>query len=142
MTRTAVPKKKKAPSIAKLKKTLWERCKVIVRKRYQNSDGSWNCYTCSLRITNPQDAHTAHFIASSICGVTLRYSLDNLRVCCGGCNVWKSGNWPAYYEHMVQEVGLEKVEELMRRRNDIGKGDRFFYQSLVDNYTELLTEML
>lgn len=117
---------------------LWELCKQIVRARYVRPDGSWSCYTCDLLIVNPKDAHTAHFIASSVCGIGLRYSLENLRVCCGACNIWKSGNWPAYYERMVKEVGQEKVDELMRRRHQTVKGGATFIANLIEEYRAML----
>lgn len=129
--------KSKVPTATQTKKKLWDECKRLVRAKYVKEDGTWSCYTCDLRIENPKDAHTAHFIASSVCGIDLRYSLENLRVCCGNCNVWKSGNWPAYYERMVLEVGQEKVDELMKRRNQITKGGVLWLQQKLEEYKKL-----
>ena len=128
--------KKKTP--AKLKKILWQLCKEITRARYKNKDGSWDCYTCDLRIDNPKDAHTAHFIASSISGAWLRYDLRNLRVCCGVCNVWRSGNFPAYYERMCKEIGRKETDALMAERHKIVKADVLFFEKKIAEYTALL----
>lgn len=136
--RVGVSTRKKKTHEAKLKEKLWELCKAIVRKRQENQDGSWNCYTCNVVISKPIDAHTAHFVARSLCGAGLRYSLDNLRVCCGNCNVWKSGNWPAYYEHMVQEVGQEEVDRIISSRKELVKTNRKFYEDLIYAYNAIL----
>lgn len=134
-------KKKKAPTVSKLKKELWELCKQIVRKIYGLPDGTWVCYTCDLPISNPKDAHTAHFVARSLSGVELRYSLRNLRVCCGNCNVWKSGNWPAYYERMVKEVGIDEVNEIIASRNNFTKATRTLFEEKIAEYQALLSSL-
>lgn len=135
-------KKKKAPSITKLKKKLWVLCRDIVRIKYSRKDGFWNCYTCGIFISNPSDAHTAHFLASSICGSQLRFDLRNLRVCCGKCNVWLGGNYPAYYENMCKEIGREATDALMLERHKTQKVDVIWYMRKIDEYTCLLETLL
>ncbi len=104
--------KKKTP--AQLKKQLWEHCKRIVRARYANRDGTWNCYTCGRRIDEPGKAQTGHFIPSSTCGAFLRYDLRNLRIQDYYCNINLGGNGAAFYRKMVEEVGQEAVDQLFR----------------------------
>lgn len=127
--------------ITKLKAKLWELCKQICRERQKTASGEIFCYTCGKRLDNPSDQHTAHFIASSICGAGLRFDLRNLRVCCYVCNVHMSGNWPAFLEKMTEEVGEDEVQKLLKRRNEITKADRFFYQSLIEEYTQVLSDL-
>lgn len=132
---------RKKLSIPKLKKKLWELCKQIVRERAKRATGEVCCYTCGRLLPTAVEQHTAHFIASSIGGVGLRFDLKNLRVCCYRCNVSLSGNWPAYYERMVKEVGQEAVDELMRRRNEFTKADAFYYQAKIDEYQMLVDKL-
>lgn len=132
--RSKKAKKPKKASLTKLKEKLWELCKQIARQRAKTASGDIFCYTCGKRLDNPSDQHTAHFIASSICGAGLRFDLQNLRVCCYVCNVHMSGNWPAYLERMIAEVGQEKVDELLKRRNETTKADRIFYENLIAEY--------
>lgn len=124
--------------ITKAKKKVWELCKALVRLRQVKQDGTWDCYTCGINITNPSDAHTAHFIPSSVCGAGLRYDLANLRVCCGKCNIWLSGNWTSYYEHLLKDIGSEAVTNLMNRRREIVKADAHFYNEIINRYTQIL----
>ncbi len=108
---------------------LWEECKRIVRAKYVNSDGTWNCYTCPKRIEYPSDAHTAHFIPDAACGAFLRYDLRNLRVCCYNCNINLGGNGSSYYKHLLEEEGQEYIDQLFRDKQRIVKA--------MDHYTEL-----
>lgn len=115
-------KGKKDPRKAQ-KKKLWELCKQITRKRYQNKDGTWNCYTCGRLIDEPFKAQTGHFIASSICGFGLRYDLRNLRIQDYFCNINLGGNGATYYKKMVEEVGQKAVDTLFKEKNEIQKLD-------------------
>lgn len=120
-------------TVGKLKQKLWQLCRQLTQQRY-----GIDCYTCSARNLSGSNLHTGHFIPSSVCSAELRFSLDNLRPQCGGCNVWRSGNWPAYEAHLRRD-GID-VEEL-KRRNEATKGlkyDRLFYEAKIAEYTALL----
>lgn len=114
-------KKVKKIPISKLQKLLWEECKRIIRNTYVRKDGTWECYTCGKIIEDKQNAHTAHFIAKSVCGAFLKYELRNLRICCMMCNVWLGGNGSMYYRHMVEREGQEYVDLLFKEQQKIIK---------------------
>lgn len=128
--------KKKKNQIPKLKKKLWELCKQIIRIIYQNKDGSWNCFTCGRRISEPANAQTGHFIPSSTCGAYLRYDLRNLRIQCYFCNINCGGNGALFYSKLVEEKGQEFVDQLLKDKNIILKADAIFYISLIEDYEE------
>lgn len=125
--------------LKKAKETLWQLCRAITKKLYPH-----NCYTCGKFLTDgTADFHTGHFIPSSICSTELRYSLDNLRPQCSGCNVWKSGNWVAYEKHLIADKGEGYVREL-KKRNEETKGkkyDIFWYQDMIHKYELFLKEL-
>ena len=125
----------------KLKEKLWELCKQITRKRYQNSNGTWNCYTCDRLIDEPSKAQTGHFIPSGTCGAFLRFDLRNLRIQDYYCNINLGGNGTEYYRRMVEEVGQEAVDQLFRDKNKIVKAGKHFYQTLIDKYTKNMDEV-
>lgn len=129
--------KKKTPK--KLKAELWELCKKITRIKYLKKDGSWDCFTCGKMIDEPAKAHTAHFIPSGSCGAYLRYDLRNLRIGCYHCNINLGGNGATYYVKMVDENGQDYVNRIFQDKNQIVKADEYFYQSKIDEYTELYT---
>lgn len=120
---TRKPRKKgfrsKKTDLRKAKDKLWELCRLIIKKRYGNT-----CYTCSAKGLQGSNYQIGHFIPSSICSTELRYSLDNLRPQCAACNIWKSGNWPAYENHLLQEKGKNFVKEL-KARNEKTKGQPY-----------------
>lgn len=108
--------REKEVKITALKKELWKLCREITRKRYGNV-----CYTCGRNNLSGSDYQTGHFIAKSICSTELAYSLDNLRVQCSACNIWKSGNWLAFEIHLVLDHGQEYVDNL-KKHNRATKG--------------------
>lgn len=114
----------------KLKDELWELCKQLTRKKY-----GLVCYTCGAKTLVP---HTGHFIPSSVGGAGLRYDLRNLRPQCYVCNIHKSGNWPAYFKRMVEELGNGAVEHLMADRMKFTKADKHFYSKKILEYQKLL----
>lgn len=122
-------KKPKKPSARQLKDKLWAECKRIIRIRHGNT-----CYTCGAQGLQGSNWQTGHFISSSICSVEMRYSLDNLRPQCMVCNIHRSGNWPAYEKHLIQE-GID-VQEL-KDRNEKTKGkqyDSLWYLAKIEEY--------
>ncbi len=135
-------------------------CREITKKRYGNV-----CYTCGLQNLAKSNWQTGHFIASSICSVELRFSLDNLRPQCATCNIWKSGNWLAFENHLLQEKGVEFVATLKQKnartpefaaklKEELGDGiveelfakarkltPNFNYQEIIDMYSPTLAQM-
>lgn len=127
--------RKKAPTITKLKKILWELCKQITRRRYGNT-----CYSCGKTGLEGGNWQTGHFITSSTCSTELRYALDNLRPQCYHCNINLSGNWIAYEQHLKREKGVDFIQYL-KDANQKTKGlqyDTLWYENMIEYYTELL----
>lgn len=124
-------KRSRTDIIGKLKKMLWEACKVVVRAKYGHPDGTFTCYTCDKTLLKPQDAQTGHFIASSVGGISLRYNLDNLRIQCYTCNIHLGGNGAEFYRRLVLEVGQEKVDSLFEIKKQIVKADRIWYENAI-----------
>ena len=118
MLKRVSPKKvkKKKPTITKLKLKLWELCKTITRTRHGNT-----CYSCRKEGLAGSNWHTGHFIASSVCSTELRYDLGNLRPQCYHCNINLSGNWIAFEEQLLQEMG-DKHAATLKKRNQLTKG--------------------
>lgn len=72
----------------------------------------------------------------------MRYDYEfNLRPECYRCNIHLSGNWVAFREHLTQDFGEKKVEEIIKRKNEITKADRFWYEEKIREYTEVLAAL-
>lgn len=121
--------------ITPLKAKLWKLCKEITRESYGNT-----CYTCGRGGLEGSDYQTGHFIPKSTCSTELAYDLDNLRVQCSACNIWKSGNWPAFEKHLIDDHGEEWVKNLKKRNQQtIGlKYDSLWYEAKIEEYKALL----
>ncbi len=83
------PKRKKSPTLSKLKKLLWVHISLIVR--------SWSsvCLACGVNPTNC----AAHIVPSND-GAATRFFLPNLYPCCIACNkseYHQRGSW--VYKH-------------------------------------------
>lgn len=123
--------KPKVIPISKLKKQLWDECRRITRKRF-NCDGEYYCFTCGNLVAVP---HTGHIIASSLSSAEMRYSLDNLRLQCYMCNIYKSGNWVGFYE----VLGKDYIDDLIKRNNE-SKGKSYhtdWYLNKIEEYKKL-----
>lgn len=133
VAKTSTPKRRKATPQKKLKQKLWELCKQLTRLKYGNT-----CYTCGKTELVGSNWHTGHFIASSICGLYLRYDLRNLRPQCYRCNINLSSNGSMFYRNMVEREGIEYIEGIFRDKERITKSSIVFYEKLIEEYTLLL----
>jgi Bacteriophage Lambda NinG protein len=131
---------RKSPSITQLKKKLWAECKRIVRARYANKDGTWNCYTCGKHLTIPFDAHTAHFIPKAACGTLMKFDLRNLRVCCYHCNINLGGNGSEFYRRLVRDEGQDYVDALFKDKNLTIKADAEYFKKKIEEYRGMETD--
>lgn len=120
--------------LQKLKDKLWQLCREISFKRHGDI-----CYTCGARELTGKNRQLGHFIPKSICSTELAYSLDNLRPQCGSCNIWKSGNWVMFEEHLIQDFGKKFVADL-KKKNQQTKGKSYgthWFKEKIAEYEEL-----
>lgn len=133
MKRRTPLKKKASDNVSKLKQELWQLCRQIIFKRHGN-----NCYTCPAKNLTGSNRQCGHFISSSICSAAMRYDLDNLRPQCAACNIWKSGNWISFEEHLRRD-GIDTEELKRRNRQTTGrKYDVLYYKAQIAAYQSLL----
>ena len=120
----------RTPTLKSLKAKLWKVTSQLIKQIYGKK-----CYTCD-RQADGSGLHCGHFIPSSVCGISLRYNLRNLRPQCYNCNINLGGNGAEYYRRMVEEVGQEEVDKLFQEKNKITKWSLTDYQDLIDKYTK------
>ena len=95
--------RKKNP-IVKLKEEIWENCRRIIRAR----DG-FKCFTCGAKNLKGSNRQCGHMVPAHI-SKHLRYSLFNLYIQCGVCNVRLGGNSAIGLYKMIQIHGIEKID--------------------------------
>jgi len=120
-------KRRKKGEITKLKAKLWQICRQIKNET--------TCYTCGRQNLTGSNRQLGHYIASSLCSVPTRYSLDNLRIQCYNCNINKSGNTLQFRRNLIKEVGIDAVNAL-EEYNETLKGKVYPKQWFLDKITE------
>ena len=133
LTAKTPSKRKKTTDQAKLKKELWELCKQIIRKRYGNT-----CYTCGKTGLEGSSWQTGHFVASSICGVYLRWDIRNLRPQCFRCNISLVGNGAVFYRNLVALEGQAYVDTIFADKERLTKLTPEFLREKITEYTIIL----
>lgn len=132
--KVAKPKIKRKPTVKTLKNKLWNLCRSIAAELYPP-----DCYTCDQTGLTGWNRQLGHFIPSSVCGAFLRYDVfRNLRWQCAACNQFRGGMGAVYYKHLVEDLGLEAVERVFEDRNVLVKADRFFYEDMIQRYSQIL----
>jgi hypothetical protein len=80
-----------------------------IRTKYQLKNGFVECYTCGKKLEYSK-SQCGHFISRSY--HSLRFDVNNARVQCSGCNVFKKGNYMEYTMRLIKKHGIEFVDAL------------------------------
>ena len=146
--KVAKQRKKRTPRQI-LEDKLWEECKRIIRKRYQNDDGTWTCYTSGQRIDEPAKCQTGHGKPKGALPVRFKYDLRNLRPQCYHANIKLGGMSDIFIAKLEREKeGLEflnescvKIEGRWEIKDDqtMGSIEAFeFLKSLYEKYKSMI----
>lgn len=127
-------KKPKSPS--QLKKQLDSLFSEYIRRMHADEGGGSNCYTCGLWKLW-KELQNGHFVSRA--HLATRYSEDNCRPQCVGCNVFGGGRVSIFAEKLDEELGIGTVSRLYREANTTVKD--FPYQEKIDHYKRRLEEM-
>ena len=121
---------------SKLIKKLDTLCSEYVRR---SGSKNWiaECYTCWKK-DNRKNLQNAHFISRAC--LWLRRSLENCRVWCYRCNVMLSWNYIEYTRRMIDEIWIDKVDELRSEKHKIHKVGVVELREKIEYFTNLLKE--
>lgn len=94
------------------------------------------CYTCK----KPNDKlQCGHFVSRQY--LATRWSEDNCRPQCWGCNGFGGGKLLDFEENLIKELGKKKVEDLKKSRHLTLKLDREWYEEKLSTYSALLKDL-
>ncbi len=125
-------KKERKKTTKQLKVELDKIFSLYVRKKH-SKDGYGKCYTCG--ITKPiTDLQCGHFISRVY--LATRYSEDNCRPQCVGCNVFGKGKTVEFAAHLERDFDKAFISKLFRQANTITKN--FPYKKQIEEYKEKL----
>jgi len=142
-------RRKKTPR-QKAEEKLWELCKQITRKRYQNPNGGWTCYTSGQHIDEPAKCQTGHGKPKGALPLRFQYDLRNLRPQCYHANINLGGMQDIFIARLEREPeGLAFLQEACVKedgewkiRRDIptmsGTDALIFLNEKIDEYTKIL----
>lgn len=97
------------------------------------------CYTCG-RIKPILNADNGHYHSRSI--KATRYHINNGRPQCKRCNRYLQGAHTAFERHLIEEVGIDAVEELKSLTNAYFKADRVFFVAAGDTYRQMFNKLI
>lgn len=126
-------KKKKLPSIPKLKKKLWKIFSEWVRRGGVDKHGHNTCVTCGV-IIPWKEGHAGHYIHGHSKASFLKE--ENVNFQCPRCNHFLSGNLLNYHDFMLMAFGQGVIDEIKTLSHQIWKPSRQELESLIEEYTK------
>lgn len=119
--------------------------KALARKRalkamsdYVRNLENWECFTCG-RVGEATTIDAGHFVSRTYNAIL--FDLRNVHAQCVYCNRYRSGAWDSYYEKMKELYGLEVIEELLEKRNEIKQFTIPELNALEDSFIQMLQEL-
>ena len=134
--KTKVKRKKGKLSMAKLKKKLDAVFSKVIRHSHA-VNGVVTCYTCG-KVGEVKTMQCGHFVSRQY--LATRWSKDNTRPQCAGCNLFGDGKPLDFEENLKEEIGDVKVEEMKKSRHQIIKLDVKWYEAEIKKYEVELKE--
>ena|SRR3990167_10524177 len=105
-----------------------------IRLKYAKN-GQVACYTCSV-IKPVAEMQCGHWIPRN--NLSTRFSEENCRPQCVGCNMFNKGRPDVFSVNLIKE-GIDIVA-LQQTRYRVFKVDEIWYQEQIDKYQKLVEE--
>jgi len=118
----------------KIKKELDAIFSKYIRQKYA-VDGMVSCYTCG-KIFEIKRIQNGHFVSRK--HLATRWSEENCRPQCWGCNGFGRGMTLEFEEGLIKEYGRDKVEAIKQSRHQTLKLDREWYLDKIEHYARLI----
>lgn len=128
------PRKATKPSQAKLKKKLDAIFSLYIRQKYADQNGMVKCYTCTT-VKHWKEMQNGHWIPRN--NLATRFSEENCRVQCVGCNMFQKGRPDVFAVNLIRE-GVDIVA-LQQTRYKIFKIDSIWYEEQIQKFSTALS---
>lgn len=97
---------------------------------YVRMRDKWTCQRCKKQY-DPDHAgglHCSHYFGRS--NYAVRFDEDNTQALCHGCHSYLTKNPHDHREHMMERLGSDKYDQLVKRKNTALKsGEKKYYLS-------------
>ncbi len=129
-------------TVSKAKKRAWEVFSIFIRKRdsmhpIPGGGEVCPCYTCNTW-KHWKLMQAGHFQPGRF--PIFLFDERQVHAQCYRCNINLKGNWPRYYERMVQDYGLEEVEKMIAQKNNFKQFEIYELEEIYQKYKAKLTE--
>jgi len=131
--------KKKKKTRSKLIKELDAIFSRYIRLLYADKKWMVMCYTCWKK-EHWKKAQNGHFISRKY--LISRRDVENCRVQCVWCNIFKSWNYIEYTRKMIDEKWREFVEHLVKQKKKIYKIKTYELEEMIKEYKEKVEKLL
>jgi hypothetical protein len=110
-----------------------------IRLKYSDWKGWSECYTCGLK-SFWKYLQNGHFIPRA--SMMTRFNENNARPQCTHCNDFLNGNLEVFRVKLIEDIGLEKVEELERMKFQTAKFSRSEVTEMIEYYRNEIKKLL
>jgi hypothetical protein len=128
-------KKKKQKTLRQLKEQCWKLFSEWIRRSHADEGGTVECFTCGT-LMFWKDSHAGHFVGGRTNAVLFDERI--VKPQCPRCNLYLGGSYAAYTLRMLDEVGREKVDELMALKSQTLKFTRCDLEEKIEMYKRKL----
>ena len=97
------------------------------------------CYTCR-RLLPIKELQAGHFLPGR--GGAVLFQEYQVHAQCMPCNVWKRGDWPNYFDHMIQDYGRKRVDKIMESRHETKQWKVYELDEIAETYKEKIKSIL
>jgi len=133
LPRTRVLKPK---TISRLMKDADSLFSIIVRNKGATDTelGRMNrCYTCG-NVFEVKRLHAGHYVSRMF--KATRWDFDNVRPQCYACNIYRKGDAVKFRANLIKEIGVERVEAVEAKRDEMMKLTEPFLLSLISTFQQ------
>lgn len=130
-------KKTRNTSVAKMKKKAWAMFSRYVRLLHALGDVN-ECYTCEgiFPIKNLQAGHGIGGRNNAVL-----FMEEVVRPQCRGCNIFAHGRYAVFTRKLIDELGMERYDELVKESNKSVKYTLADYTAIYEKYKKLVDEI-
>ena len=129
----AKKQKSKQKSLTHYKAKAWDLMSEYIRRKYSDSEGYGNCYTCNAHM-HWKSLQAGHCISGRHNAVLLDEEI--LRPQCAACNVWKHGNYEVFITKIVIENSMEWWLKKLANSKRLVKITRGDYEEIIEELKE------
>ena len=111
-----------------------------IRLKYADRNGFVDCYTCNNERKHWKKMQAGHGIGGRTNAILFMEEIVKPQGI--GCNVFGAGKYAIFTRKLIDELGLEKYDEIVRMSNTPIKYTQEDYQRIYDEYKIKVDELL